>query len=86
MVKQCTWQISQATIVALHHSLCSCSLQEPEAHMQDNVDTESLTNLARDANFQAFVLQSSLLYLSSCKGQLPLLAIIAGVSPPRLAS
>ncbi len=58
-----------------------CLQGGPEADVQDDTDTESLTSLARDANFQAFVLQSCLLYLCSCKGQLPLLAIIAGIHP-----
>ncbi len=47
--------------------------------MQEESETESLTTLARDANFQAFVLHGSMLHLYALKAQLPLLGIIAGM-------
>ncbi len=54
---------------------------EPESCMQEESEAESLTNLARDATFQAFVLHGSMLHLYAHEAQLPLLGIIAGMRP-----
>ncbi|CAL8466110.1 g5646 [Coccomyxa elongata] len=45
---------------------------------EEESETESLTTLARDATFQAFVLHGSMLHLYAHEAQLPLLGIIAG--------
>lgn len=41
-------------------------------------DHEEMTALARDSNFQSFVLTSSLSYLESCQARSAKLAVIAG--------
>ncbi|BDA50979.1 probable fanconi anemia group I protein homolog [Coccomyxa sp. Obi] len=67
--------LSASCLFRLLHMVCEDGCL---GDSDEESETESLTNLARDASFQAFVLHGSMLHLYAHEAQLPLLGIIAG--------